>query len=107
MIRLLTQESLAEHTLEQHSRTDPVTALADEPLRVVVYRMAETGFTRLPVVTRDGKLAGMVSLNDLLGARARNLAEERRRERVLRLRPPFGSRDRSGAPPDLVPGSPV
>ncbi|MDE3198408.1 MAG: chloride channel protein, partial [Acidobacteriota bacterium] len=64
----------------------PVTARADEPLRVVVQRMAETGFTRLPVIdSRADTLAGMVSLNDLLQARVHNLNEERKRERVLRL----------------------
>ena len=61
-----------------------VTAHPDEPLRAVVYRMAETGYTRLPVVSRDsgGTLLGLVSLEDLLKARARNLEAERRRERV-------------------------
>ena len=40
---------------------DPVAAHADEPLRVVVFRMAETGFTRLPVVDSDtGQLEGMI-----------------------------------------------
>jgi chloride channel protein, CIC family len=68
--------------------TRPAVAYPDEPLRAVVYRMAETGYTRLPVVERDdpGKLVGMISLNDLLKARARNLEEERHRERMLRLR---------------------
>jgi CIC family chloride channel protein len=66
----------------------PVVASPDEPLRAVVFRMAETGFTRMPVVD-DGRLAGMVSLHDLLMARVRNLHEERTRERVLRLRLPF------------------
>ena len=68
--------------------TKPVVAYPDEPLRSVVYRMAETGFTRLPVVERDApdKLVGMISLNDLLKARVRSLEEERRRERILRLR---------------------
>lgn len=66
----------------------PVVAYADEPLRAVVYRMAETGFTRFPVVVRDNprKLLGIVSLSDLLRARTRNLEEERQRERVLHLR---------------------
>jgi CIC family chloride channel protein len=32
---------------------DPVVAYPDEPLRVVVYRMAATGLTRFPVVARD------------------------------------------------------
>ena len=54
--------------------------------------MAETGFTRMPVVDEEsGQLAGMVSLHDLLMARVRNLDEERQRERVLHLRLPFGS----------------
>ncbi|HEV2582723.1 MAG TPA: chloride channel protein [Ktedonobacteraceae bacterium] len=66
----------------------PVVAYPDEPLRAVVYRMAETGYTRFPVVERDDPdhLAGMISLNDLLKARTRNLNEERHRERVLHLR---------------------
>ena len=61
-----------------------VVAHPDEPLRAVVYRMAETGHTRLPVVDRNGEqqLVGLVSLEDLLKARAQNLDAERRRERV-------------------------
>jgi H+/Cl- antiporter ClcA len=70
---------------------EPVVAHPEEPLRAVVFRMAETGFTRLPVVhSPNGKLAGMISLRNLLLARVRNLHEERQRERVLRLRLPFG-----------------
>jgi CIC family chloride channel protein len=64
-------------------------AYGDEPLRSVVMRMAETGITRMPVLDSSGKLQGMVSLRDLLRARVRNLEEERRRERILRLRVPF------------------
>lgn len=73
---------------------DPVVAFQDEPLRVVVYRMVETGFTRLPVTDPgdEKRLVGMVSLNDLLHARSRNLEEERARERVLRLRMPLRRR---------------
>jgi len=82
----------AKGTVGQFARTDPIVACAQEPLRVVVFRMAETGFTRMPVVDRTSgdRLAGMVSLEDLLHARARNLTEERHRERVLRIRLPFG-----------------
>jgi H+/Cl- antiporter ClcA len=70
---------------------NPVVAEAGEPLRLVVHRMAETGFTRLPVVDRGdgGKLVGMISLTDLLRARTRSLDEERRREVILKLRLPF------------------
>jgi hypothetical protein len=67
----------------------PVVAYVDEPLRLVVTRMAESGLTRLPVVEAGNgtrKLAGMISLDDLLKARARNLTEERRLERVLHVR---------------------
>jgi len=79
-------------------RKDPVVAYPDEPLRVVVYRMAETGLTRFPVVERGGsrELVGMVSLEDLLRARTRTLEEERSRERVLRIRLPFRASSRRG-----------
>jgi CBS domain-containing protein len=81
---------------------DPVVAFGDEPLRLIVYRMADKGVTRLPVVSRaDRTLIGMLALTDLLGARARILDAERRRERVLgtRLRLPtmFGGRSDSAA----------
>jgi CBS domain-containing protein len=70
---------------------EPVVAHPEEPLRAVVFRMAETGLTRLPVIdSANGKLKGMISLRDVLLARVRNLYEERQRERVLRLRLPFG-----------------
>ena len=92
-LRELTESTDARLSLGDVLRT-PVVANVDEPLRAVVFRMAETGFTRLPVV-QDGRLAGMVSLNDLLMARVRDLHEERTRERVLRLRLPFRSREAS------------
>jgi H+/Cl- antiporter ClcA len=81
------------------AKKDPVAAYADEPLRVVVYRMAETGFTRLPVLESEEtrKLVGMISLHDLLRARTRSLEEERHRERVLRIRLPFGARGPAAA----------
>ncbi|MBV9157841.1 MAG: chloride channel protein [Acidobacteriaceae bacterium] len=75
----------------------PAVARADEPLRIVVYRMVETGLTRFPVVDPDNekRLLGMVSLQDLLHARSRNLEEERARERVLRLRLPLSRRPKN------------
>jgi CBS domain-containing protein len=81
------------------AQQDPQVAYPDEPLRVVVYRMAETGVTRFPVVERDGsrRLVGMVSLDDLLKARAHTLDAERRRERVLPLRLKFPLRKKQPA----------
>jgi CBS domain-containing protein len=94
LVGVITRKELGDlagdsRTLAETTRK-PVVAYTDEPLRVVVNRMAETGLTRMPVVDRSGVLAGMVSLEDLLYARSHNLQEERRRERVLRLRLPFG-----------------
>ncbi|SPE34578.1 CBS domain containing protein (fragment) [Candidatus Sulfopaludibacter sp. SbA3] len=77
--------------LAEVADTNPVVAFADEPLRLVVNRMAETGYTRFPVVEREDSqtLVGMVGLHDLLQARTRSIQEERSRERVLRIRLPF------------------
>lgn len=79
-----------------HLYFDPVVAYPDEPLRVVVYRMAVTGYTCFPVVERSNpqKLVGIISLTDLLKARGRNLEEERHRERVLRLHVLFQPRNK-------------
>ena len=80
-------DSALKRPLRDSVRGETVEAHPDEPLRLVVYRMAEKGLTRMPVVepgTR--KFLGLVSLNDLLKARARHLEEERRRERPLKLR---------------------
>ena len=69
-------------------------AYPGEPLRLVAYRMAETGLTRFPVVAPEDpqKLLGMISLYDLLHARTRVLEEERVRERTLRVHLPFRRR---------------
>jgi CIC family chloride channel protein len=76
--------TVLERPLGELTRANPTEAYPDEPLRVVVYRMAENGFTRIPVVERTTKkLLGLVSLKDLLKARTRHLEEERRRERPL------------------------
>jgi CBS domain containing-hemolysin-like protein len=41
----------------------------------------------MPVVEREtGQFLGLVSLDDLLKARARHLEEERRRERTIKLK---------------------
>jgi chloride channel protein, CIC family len=74
-------------SLAQLVRSETVETYPDEPLRMVVYRMAERGLTRMPVVDRvTRKFLGLVSLDDLLKARARHLEEERRRDRPLTLR---------------------
>ncbi|PYT71944.1 MAG: chloride channel protein [Acidobacteria bacterium] len=83
-------------------RPETVEAFPDEPLRSVVYRMAEKRVTRVPVVEPDTrKFLGLVALDDLLKARARHLEEERRREQVLTLRfflPGGGVQEQEEAP---------
>jgi CIC family chloride channel protein len=83
-------------------KTRPIVAYPDESLRMIVYRMAQTGLTRFPVVERERRrLVGMIALTDLLKARALNLDAEQRRERVLgaHIQLPFGEKRRKGAPP--------
>jgi CBS domain-containing protein len=65
----------------------PVTAYPDEPLHVIMNRMAATGLTSLPVVDRANarRLVGNLTLRDMLKARVRHLEEEQRRERVIPL----------------------
>jgi CBS domain-containing protein len=86
---------------------NPRIAFPDEPLRLVIERMATTGLTRFPVVARDdpGRLVGMITLADFLRARQRSMDEERARERVLTLRFPVRGGESTPASPngrDLV-----
>ena len=87
----------------------PVTAHPDEPLSAVAHRMAQTGRTRPPVVTRaaSSQLLGMITLANLLRARRRHLEEERRRERVLRLEVLVPAALRRGGTPRSASGSAV
>lgn len=68
-------------------RYDAKTVYDDEPLRVVVERMAATGVTRFPVLARKNSrhLLGSISLNNLLAARVGQLESETRREQVLQM----------------------
>ena len=113
LLGVVTQSDIQKYVQEQSLKTndsplvevvrpDPVRAYPDEPLTVVVNRMASTGLTEFPVVERRDprKLLGLVSLDDLLQARVRRLHEEHRRERVLPLRLvfPLGTRWRRAKP---------
>jgi H+/Cl- antiporter ClcA/CBS domain-containing protein len=80
-------EAILPTTIGQLVRKATVEAYPDEPLRVVVYRMAEKSVTRLPVIERETrKFLGLVALDDLLKARGHNLQTERTRETTLRFR---------------------
>ena len=80
-------ESVLRQPLRDLARRETLEAFPDEPLRSVVYRMAEKRITRMPVVdAHTRKFLGLIALDDLLKARARHLEEEKRREQVLSLR---------------------
>jgi CBS domain-containing protein len=95
-LRALAEQPTSQTTLRLIGvmKTNPTLAYPDEPLRLIVQRMAETGLTRFPVVERglNRRLIGMISLEDLLKARSLNLEAEQRRERIMRVRIafPFG-----------------
>ncbi len=76
-----------KHTLSEITRHNAEIVFEDEPLRVIVERMAATGLTRFPVVDRKEpkSLVGSISLNNLLGARVLHLEAETRREQVLQM----------------------
>lgn len=81
---------------------ETVVAYPHEPLRLTVLRMAESGYTRMPVVdpAQPRTLMGLVSLEDVLFARGRVLDEERQRDRPLRVRVFWPrARSRSAAAP--------
>jgi len=79
-------EDLLQSPLIETVRRESVNAYHDEPLRIVVNRMAEKGITRMPVIDGETqKLLGLVTLEDLLKARTRHVEEERHREQVIRF----------------------
>src|SRR6185437_3299314 len=91
---LVKAESGGMPSLATIANQNPPVVFPNESLRAVVYRMAASGSTRFLVVDRkdQAKLLGLISLEDLLRARTRNLQEERTRERVLRIRIPFAGK---------------
>lgn len=97
-----TQEAGQTISLREIVRSKPIIAESDDPLRVVVNRMAEKGVTRMPVVQPGtGKFLGLVSLDDLLKARSRHLEEEQRREQTIWL-PYFGPARRPKAQAEVT-----
>jgi chloride channel protein, CIC family len=83
--KILRQPHDQDATIGRVAQGAPTVAHSNEPLRVVAHRMAEKQFTRMPVVDPedDNKLVGMISLEDLLSGRVRELTEERTRERLF------------------------
>jgi H+/Cl- antiporter ClcA len=89
--------------LSEVTKAQPLVAHPDEPLRIVVNRMAANSVTRFPVVERgpENRLLGLIGLQDLLKARELSLDQELTRERVLRLRLPPALRRQTKSSYDL------
>ena len=80
-------------TLAQDANLEPQTMSPFMTLRACAAAMAESKLTSYPVVSADGKLLGVMTINDLLKGRSEQAHRESDRERVLRLRWPFGRAD--------------
>jgi CIC family chloride channel protein len=72
-------------------------------LRTCAMAMAESKITSYPVVSADGKLLGVMTISDLLKGRSEEAHREGDRERVLRLRWPFGGRPNATATGETTP----
>ena len=72
--------------------TTPATVFQGNTLRECAVMMADTKLTSFPVVDTAGKFVGVLTINDLLKGRSEQEERETSRERVLRLRWPFGGR---------------
>jgi len=59
-------------------RLDPIVAYPEETCREAAERMAESGIGRLPVLSGEGKLTGIITRSDLLKPRLLRFEEERR-----------------------------
>lgn len=76
--------------LAEDANRDPRTISPVTTLRTCAMSMAESKLTSYPVVSADGKLLGVMTISDLLKGRSEEAHRESDRERVLRLRWPFG-----------------
>jgi CIC family chloride channel protein len=88
----LARRPAAARPLVSDARMDPVTVSPFSTLRSCAAIMAESKLTSFPVVSADGRLLGVVTIEDLLKGRSEQSHRESDRERVLRLRWPFGGR---------------
>jgi len=97
MITAARQADLDELLLTDASLS-PMTVSPLNTLRSCAVLMAETGLTAFPVVNAEGRLVGVITINDLLKGRRREAQRDSDRERVIRLRWPFGRREQNPVP---------
>lgn len=73
--------------------SNPVAVGPWETLRSVAEKMAESKLRSFPVTNDDGELVGILNIEDLLEARGKASLRDRERQRILRLRWPFGQHE--------------
>jgi len=66
-------EDVTEMPVSQFMTKKPQTIREEEGFDRAIETMQSTGVRRLPVVDRDGKLRGLVSLDDIIGTLGENL----------------------------------
>lgn len=77
--------------IDTFAERNPKTLSPFHTLRYCATQMAESKLTSYPVTASDGKLIGIIGINDLLLGRSRQASRETSRSRILRLRWPFGN----------------
>jgi CIC family chloride channel protein len=77
--------------VEDANRT-PVTVQPDETLRQIATLMGDNKLSHYPVIDEDGKFAGIITIEDLLAGRTQQALHETKRDRVLRMRWPYGKK---------------
>ncbi len=80
-------------SLIDDANQNPATVAPTDTLRTAAVKMAESKLSHFPVVDAARRLVGMLSIEDLLLGRSRQLLREGDRTRVLRLRWPFSRRE--------------
>jgi CIC family chloride channel protein len=93
MMSAAKQADLSQPLLMDGAQT-PKTVSPTATLRMCAVMMAQSKLTSYPVV-EDGRLVGVLTIDDLLKGRSEQAHREHDRERVLRLRWPFGNVKRS------------
>ena len=84
------QKSPVDASLLEDATREPVVMAPTDTLRQAATAMARSKLTHFPVVDAAGKFVGLVTIEDLLMGRSEEARREGERERVLRMRWPFG-----------------
>ena len=84
------QKSPVDASLLEDATREPMVMAPTDTLRQAATAMARSKLTHFPVVDAAGKFVGLVTIEDLLMGRSQEARREGERERVLRVRWPFG-----------------